>query len=410
LENISIFIFMRCKGLKIVIVVSLISVAMGDWFSVQLGVQNSDITLLDWYSYFGIMPDASNEWDYHDGFNMDYTIEPYIDLFFPHDDPDRPQYWEPPRNDRYALDYRSDDFDEHIFYFDIFSTSGIVENVAIFWFEEVPVPPSYLIEIAPLHENGVNIFTQDTLREVLPPGISYFTITIKKDAYEKLEIKPDIIFLRIGERIWADAMLVGFEDSVKISPEWEIYGESAILDGDAIVGVAEGVSIIESGFKGWCDSTIVIVSTGGITAQIPIKTGWNLISLPTMPSNRAASHIFGDLFSYVYEYDEIETNFFTPESIKAGEGYFVLTFVDTVLEFVGEPVLSIEIDAVEGWNVIGAPVFPINWDEIISDIPDVYFSDLFSLDESIYFCEDTLNPKYGYWVFSSEETIISTSP
>ena len=376
----------------------------------QLGIQNVGITQANWYNYFGISPSSSDGWDAFDIRNM-FSPEPhYIDLYFPHDDDTRPDYWIPPYSGKYAADIRDDSFTEKIFYFDIFSTLSSVEDIAIFWVELDSVAPTYKIEISPLHENGVNIFSQDTFWQTIIPGVHYYNIDVKKNAYNHIITLPENIFLKIGEKIWTKTYLVGYADTLEISPELTIYGDAATIDGNIIEGVDNGISTMIANFRGFCDTTIIVVSGIGSHIRIPLQLGWNLIAFPVMPSSPLTEFVMGNIYPFIYAFDKTSSNFFIPESIEPGKGYFVFSNSDTILEFTGDAVTFTDIDLFPEWNVIGGPAFSVCWNDILHSVHSGYLSRIFALSGNNYSPMNYIMPGCGYWVFSSDTTIISLIP
>ncbi len=402
---------MKYKILKIIyILISYIMLCYSDSFQVQLGIQNAEITLADWYNYFGISSSASDGWDSFDVRNM-FSPEPhYIDLYFPHDDPDRPDYWLPPYSGKYSSDIRNDSFAEKIFYFDIYSTSTSMESIALFWVELDSVAPTYKIEISPIHESGVNIFSQDTLWQNIAPGVHYYTVDVKKNAYSHIITLPENIFLKIGEKVWIKTYLVGPSDTLEIFPQITISGDAANISGNIVEGIHNGISTITTNFRGFSDTNSVVVYGIGQTIRIPIYRGWNLISFPVMPSNPVMEFVMGNLYQFVYVYDKESDNFFVPESIRTGEGYFVFSNSDTILEFVGEAVPSVNVNLFPGWNVIGGPAFRVNWSDIIHDSDGIYLSKIFELLGNNYLPQEFLSPGYGYWVFVSDSINLTLTP
>ena len=384
----------------IAIMITIISSGKADSWLIRLGVQNDDLSYLDLYNEFGVSPTANDEYGVEDFINLLSPEPHYIDLYFPHDDSDRVDYWEPPNNAKYSIDIRNDATIVHNFYFDIFCNTTGTQNVAIFWVEEDSVPPSYLVKISPIHDEGINIFLGDTLRQTLSPGIYYFVATTKKNAFERISISPDPLFLRIGESAHIYAYLVGDEDTLKLSNlDWNLWGESATFDEGIVSGITEGISYISACFRGWCDTTAIYVSGTGIPVQIHLETGWNLISLPVEPATNNAGAIFGDFSENMYKFDDETQEYIRMRDITTGEGFFILSYSDTNIYVYGAPILSIDRELSEGWHILGCPIIPVPKSHIHSEPGHSFLPEIYGYEETGYFRADTLLPGKGYWFF-----------
>ncbi|MCD6532371.1 hypothetical protein J7K99_08010 [bacterium] len=382
----------------------------GDEFRIRLGVQNRALTYVNWYNYFGISPLASDGHDIYDMINM-FSPEPhYIDLYFPHDDPSRPDYWSPPYTGKYAADIRNDEFDTKIFYFDIFSTATTTETVAIFWVEEDSVPPTYKIEIKPIHENGVNIFSSDTLWQIIPPGVHYYSAVVKKNAYDHIELLPSEMFIRKNERIWVRTLLVGAEDTVEVHPRYEVLGESARYEDGFVLAHGEGVSRLVADFRGLTDTALIVVSGTAFPVNLRLEAGWNFMSIPVQPSVVRAECLLGPVWRSVLEYDAATGSFGVPDEIIPGRGYFVFVDNDTTIRIAGAPIEGVEVHLSRGWNAIGAPLAEIDWGVISGRYPGVFFACPFGFGDGIYYLSENILPTRGYWVYSLVETTITISP
>ncbi|RKZ32194.1 hypothetical protein DRQ33_06340 [bacterium] len=400
---------MKFKFEILLVIVFLVGLCFSAEFRVRIGIQNDDITFADWYNYFGISPTASDEWDSSDMLNMSSPEPHYIDLYFPHDDSTRPDYWEPPYSGTYCADIRDTIFTQEIFYFDIFSTATTTESVAIFWVEEDSIPPSYKVEIIPRHENGVNIFHQDTLWRNISPGVHYFSAKVIKNVYDKVITIPEVIFLKIRERIWVNTYLVGASDTVKVPAEISAYGESALLNGNILQGIREGVSHLILNYRGFCDTTTVVVAGIGPQVTIPVCTGWNLISFPVKPTYSAVELVIGRISPPIYEFDGTSYTFTVPETIQSGKGYFIFSETDTFLQYTGNIVPYVEIPIQPGWNAIGGPTYSVSWNWVKDEYDNIFLGNMFNVSGGKYRIRDVLVPGRGYWVFSKQETTITIS-
>ncbi len=395
----------------IIVMNILFSLCNANEWRIRLGVENSDRSYIDPYNDFGVSFDANDGYGFEDFINIFSPETHYIDLYFPHDDTDRVGYWEPPHDGKYSIDIRNDSTIVHNFYFDVFCNSTHTENVAVYWVEQDSVPPSYRIEISPLHEESVNIFVQDTIWKVLLPGVHYFLAYTKKGAYEKITISPNPIFLRIGEYIFPSVYLMGDEDTLRLeNPQWNIDGEAATLDDGILTGIEEGTSHIIACFRGWCDTVSVFVAGTGVPIQIHLEPGWNLVSIPVMPATTDAEAIFGDIGENIFGFDGETQAYQRIENISQGEGFFIFSMFDTVFSIAGEPVLGISAELSPGWHIIGCPMLYVPTSSITSYPARSFLPEIYGFDGTNYFRTDTLSPGRGYWLFQIFDSEVNIHP
>ncbi len=122
---------------------------------------------------------------------------------------------------------------------------------------------------------------------------------------------------------------------------------------------------------GDAQSTTVIDSEDEQTVNVPLEAGWNLISLPLIPSDgdveQALALISGN-YNRIYAYDE-ETQIWTvynpdrtifdPEntlsSLALGKGYWIDMSGSGTLQVTGFAAPFYERDLISGWNIVGHP-------------------------------------------------------
>ncbi len=378
-------------------------------FHVELNVQNSTATLIDYFSGFGVLESATNSydaiWDYR---NLRPMLPSFLDLYFPHDDSLRHDYWAPPNNFKYSTDFRSIADTTHTFYFDVECASDYTENVAIFWNELETVAPSYLVEIGRVGGKGVNIFVTDTIYESLRRDIYEFKAFVKKNAYNKLEIFPQTINLTIGETVIPRVRLTGARDTLEIQATLTITGSGATLEGNKIRGNARGFALLIAEFRGWQDTAQVFITGDGLPVSISLKTGWNMVSFPVMPSNPRIENFLESFYTSFIRYNETYSLFTTVSEITAGEGYFVLSPIDTTITIVGTPFTHFAKSFRPGWNVCGAAVVPISFPR--THFRDFYRSELFRTQSESYTTSLTLMPTAAYWIFTTRDTTFNIAP
>jgi len=124
-----------------------------------------------------------------------------------------------------------------------------------------------------------------------------------------------------------------------------------------------------------------IYTTVVTTYDVPLVSGWNLISLPLIPGSNIEDVLAGIMTDVesVWAYDGATQtwSFFVPggppslTEMTEGKGYWVNVTNPCVLTVEGtEPSLPHDIPLVSGWNLTGLPLFAgsTNIEDILSDI------------------------------------------
>ena len=142
---------------------------------------------------------------------------------------------------------------------------------------------------------------------------------------------------------------------------------------------------------------IEIVAT--VTVNIPLKQGWNLISLPVDPIELS---IPSSVTQYAYWYDP-ETQSYeivSVNNLQTGKGYWVATTSDCDLTVVGTPLNEYTTTLKQGWNMIGALITPIDIQNI-QTYPEnaiVSYAYWYNPTTQGYEISETLEPCKGYWI------------
>jgi len=135
------------------------------WF-LELPVRSADGKFQDIYNGLGIRPHASSGPDAYDAVEFMPPTTSYVQLYFPHDNPDDPEnYWQD-RPGKYTYDYRNMDWTEQIWTFEV-STNLSDTDLQISWPNIDSIPRDYQFCLEDL-ENGNRI---EDLREV--PSYSF---------------------------------------------------------------------------------------------------------------------------------------------------------------------------------------------------------------------------------------------
>jgi dienelactone hydrolase len=88
-------------------------------------------------------------------------------------------------------------------------------------------------------------------------------------------------------------------------------------------------------------------------SSLYLKTGWNMVSFPVIPSNTT----FASIFTSVGNYQVLTwsgTSYLAPTNAEAGRGYWVMVLSETIVNVTGVSVESYERDLPAGWSMIGS--------------------------------------------------------
>ncbi|MGB9561422.1 MAG: hypothetical protein ACPL6C_01270, partial [bacterium] len=139
--------------------------------------------------------------------------------------------------------------------------------------------------------------------------------------------------------------------------------------------------------------------------------GWNIVSIPVVPSDKRVSSIFPGAIPPAYIYNPITRRYEATDSLEEGKGYYVLSFNERLYEVEGIPVRTYDLVVSRGWNMIGS----------VSSPTPVPFSSLTSFPSSIiidpraYYFNTRLRryesrtnfiPGEGYFIYASQSGTI----
>jgi len=152
----------------------------------------------------------------------------------------------------------------------------------------------------------------------------------------------------------------------------------------------------------------------GDSLSNPIQTGWTLWGVPLSPYVTSITDNLGDDFSGGWwSFDYLNGGYTINSSLMAGEGYWLATDADAVLDVKGQPATSAAtFDLTKGWELITNPlVTDVNKDSLLvtKDNSTISFSDAvtngwissvfyhYSPSLGGYEMCDLLEPWKGYW-------------
>lgn len=138
--------------------------------------------------------------------------------------------------------------------------------------------------------------------------------------------------------------------------------------------------------------------TADLAMAIPLKTGWNMISLPV---ENGLIIIPPTVIPYAYWYDPLTGSYNLVDVINMtqGNGYWVAAISDSNISIMGTPLNSYSSNLSMGWNMIGSinggtGISSISTTPPNSILPYFYWYDP---GTSSYGLTDKLEQKKGYW-------------
>jgi len=106
------------------------------------------------------------------------------------------------------------------------------------------------------------------------------------------------------------------------------------------------------------DTVNITVETAGVTTHVlHLGTGWNMISLPLVPTNSSPSVIFADIPTLslypVITWNQSAVSYVEVDTIEAKKGYFVFTPTAKDITVNGTAISNTTLQLGIGWNMVG---------------------------------------------------------
>ncbi|MCK9281713.1 MAG: T9SS type A sorting domain-containing protein [Melioribacteraceae bacterium] len=147
----------------------------------------------------------------------------------------------------------------------------------------------------------------------------------------------------------------------------------------------------------------ITLNSGGNFATIPLKAGWNIVSVPLLTSDMTHSTLFPNATANGWAYNN---GYSAVSTYQTGIGYWVRYGAAENINITGDPVNSTSIIVAAGWNLIG----PYDKETVISSLTtlpaDNLSSNFFGYDNG-YNMPSKLSPGYGYWIRAKQAGTIN---
>ena len=143
---------------------------------------------------------------------------------------------------------------------------------------------------------------------------------------------------------------------------------------------------------------IEVLEVGSISRAM--DEGWNLVGVPTSPSNSDYNSVFGDVSPLTQPYLWDGSNYVQTSSVQSGVGYWLKIPGEASQAFTDAAVNNISISLTEGWNMISGPACVVPWGDI-SDPSNILIDETLYSYSNGYVSSSALLPGSGYWVRAS---------
>ena len=150
--------------------------------------------------------------------------------------------------------------------------------------------------------------------------------------------------------------------------------------------------------------SFTITVTSEVEFTLELRAGWNMVSLPVVPSDASASSIMdGAGFYQLVTWSG--SGYLTASEFEAGRGYWLLVLSDVNVTVSGTPVESVNLTLSPGWSMIGGLHSSVQAADVFPG-----FYQLVTWTGTGYTPATIFEPGKGYWALALEETQIQLPP
>lgn len=151
--------------------------------------------------------------------------------------------------------------------------------------------------------------------------------------------------------------------------------------------------------------TNTINGVGSSTNDVPVASGWNIVSVPVVASNMRSDSLYRGASSPSYGYNN---GYFTADTLYTGKGYWMKFGTADTFTVFGTKVSPSTISVVAGWNIIGPLEFNARTAAITSTPGGIITTPYYGYTSG-YIVADTLKRGKGYWVKASQAGTLNLS-
>ena len=128
---------------------------------------------------------------------------------------------------------------------------------------------------------------------------------------------------------------------------------------------------------------------------LSVSRGWNIVSLPVIPSDYQKALLFPTSVSHAFAFSQ--AGYEIKDTLANHFGYWIKFPENQVVQIPSTQILSDTVPVFTGWNIVGSISAPLATTSIASDQPGMISSDFYGYANG-YVLADTIQPGKGYWV------------
>ncbi|GJQ63273.1 MAG: hypothetical protein SCALA702_23260 [Melioribacteraceae bacterium] len=149
---------------------------------------------------------------------------------------------------------------------------------------------------------------------------------------------------------------------------------------------------------------LLVGNSGILCAGVSYDAGWNIVSVPYLADDMAATALFPAAATSAFAFDN---GYVQADMLENGEGYW-LKFDQSGSAQVCGSLVNDDITLNAGWNLVGVYGSPVSTANISTDPAGIIVSPFYSFNAA-YQTTDLLQTGVGYWVKTSEAGMMSFS-
>jgi len=148
------------------------------------------------------------------------------------------------------------------------------------------------------------------------------------------------------------------------------------------------------------------------TAEIPLMTGWNMVSVPVVPTENSTEAVFPEVEA-VYTWDSESKSYTMPSTIDPRKAYWVAVTSDRTISVTGAPVTEWIDSASPGWNMLGSVhggIVDFSDPDDIADGSVEGFVYWWNPETKAYEYCKSIDPGKGYWIAATQDCSLTLGP
>ena len=197
---------------------------------------------------------------------------------------------------------------------------------------------------------------------------------------------------------------------IQVSPD-SLF-QSTVLDDPAVVDTSREVTSLPAssvlfwrvrgrngGGTGPWSAVWHFTTSGQLTRQFAVTTGWNMLSVPLLVSDMRKISLYPAATSAAFAF--VQTQGYTPrDTLVNGSGYWVKFDTVGTVSLAGTLITRDTIDLGPGWSLIGGISEAVDTASILQ-VPSGILRSVFYGFNGAYTATDSLRPGKAYWINSS---------